>query len=93
MAAAESGLDTDELYREEDIFELQHHHLLRCLEKTTVSRSLSHGGETFFCPPPPLVPHLDANKAEKSTRSVARRMEWRQASCHAASCTCKMETE
>ncbi|KAE8752450.1 hypothetical protein FOCC_FOCC000921, partial [Frankliniella occidentalis] len=35
MAAAESGLDTDELYREEDIFELQHHHLLRCLEKTT----------------------------------------------------------
>ncbi|KAK3931344.1 Potassium voltage-gated channel protein Shal [Frankliniella fusca] len=37
MAAAESGLDTDELYREEDIFELQHHHLLRCLEKTTVS--------------------------------------------------------
>ncbi|KAK0086803.1 hypothetical protein PV325_002483 [Microctonus aethiopoides] len=35
LAAAESGLQTDENYRAEDIFELQHHHLLRCLEKTT----------------------------------------------------------
>ncbi|KAL1455126.1 hypothetical protein WDU94_009242 [Cyamophila willieti] len=35
MAAQESGLDVDENYREEDIFEIQHHHLLRCLEKTT----------------------------------------------------------
>lgn len=38
MAAQESGLELDENYREEDIFELQHHHLLRCLEKTTVSK-------------------------------------------------------
>lgn len=37
LAAQESGLDIDDSYREEDIFELQHHHLLRCLEKTTVS--------------------------------------------------------
>lgn len=36
LAAQESGMDFDENYREEDIFELQHHHLLRCLEKTTV---------------------------------------------------------
>lgn len=35
MAAMASGLEMDENYREEDIFELQHHHLLRCLEKTT----------------------------------------------------------
>ncbi|EEB10779.1 voltage-gated potassium channel, putative [Pediculus humanus corporis] len=35
LAAQESGLDMDENYRDEDIFELQHHHLLRCLEKTT----------------------------------------------------------
>ncbi|XP_029678501.1 potassium voltage-gated channel protein Shal isoform X4 [Formica exsecta] len=35
LAAQESGLHLDELYKEEDIFELQHHHLLRCLEKTT----------------------------------------------------------
>lgn len=41
LAAQESGLDFDENYREEDIFELQHHHLLRCLEKTTV-RNLNH---------------------------------------------------
>lgn len=37
LAAQESGLQLDENYKEEDIFELQHHHLLRCLEKTTVS--------------------------------------------------------
>jgi len=37
LAAQESGIELDDNYREEDIFELQHHHLLRCLEKTTVS--------------------------------------------------------
>lgn len=37
LAAQESGLQMEEFYKEEDIFELQHHHLLRCLEKTTVS--------------------------------------------------------
>lgn len=41
LAAQESGLEMDESYREEDIFELQHHHLLRCLEKTTVSPQLT----------------------------------------------------
>ncbi|KAI1294958.1 Potassium voltage-gated channel protein Shal [Halotydeus destructor] len=33
LAAVESGLETDD--GPEDIFELQHHHLLRCLERTT----------------------------------------------------------
>lgn len=42
LAAQESGLEMDESYREEDIFELQHHHLLRCLEKTTVRLYLTH---------------------------------------------------
>lgn len=37
LAAQESGLELDDSFRDEDIFELQHHHLLRCLEKTTVS--------------------------------------------------------
>lgn len=41
LAAQESGLDTDD-GRDEDIFELQHHHLLRCLEKTTVSYISHH---------------------------------------------------
>ncbi|XP_071442668.1 potassium voltage-gated channel protein Shal isoform X1 [Hetaerina americana] len=35
LAAQASGEEMDDNYREEDIFELQHHHLLRCLEKTT----------------------------------------------------------
>ncbi|KAF2359364.1 Potassium channel voltage dependent Kv4 C-terminal, partial [Trinorchestia longiramus] len=34
LAAQESGI-LDDYSKEEDIFELQHHHLLRCLEKTT----------------------------------------------------------
>lgn len=41
LAAQESGIELDDNYREEDIFELQHHHLLRCLEKTTVSYGLN----------------------------------------------------
>ena len=35
MAARAAGLDVDD-NEKEDIFEMQHHHLLRCLEKTTV---------------------------------------------------------
>lgn len=37
LAAQESGIELDENFNDDDIFELQHHHLLRCLEKTTVS--------------------------------------------------------
>uniref|UniRef100_A0A182LT74 Uncharacterized protein n=1 Tax=Anopheles culicifacies TaxID=139723 RepID=A0A182LT74_9DIPT len=37
LAAQESGIELDDNYNDEDIFELQHHHLLRCLEKTTSS--------------------------------------------------------
>jgi potassium voltage-gated channel Shal-related subfamily D member 2 len=31
-----NGFDSED-FSDEDIFELQHHHLLKCLEKTTVS--------------------------------------------------------
>ena len=37
MAAKAAGMPIDDNYKE-DVFELQHHHLLRCLEKTTVSK-------------------------------------------------------
>lgn len=40
LAAQEAGQDIDD--SPEDIFELQHHHLLQCLEKTTVSQSFFH---------------------------------------------------
>ena len=43
LAAVESGLETDD--GPEDIFELQHHHLLRCLEKTTVSDHISYDSD------------------------------------------------
>lgn len=38
MLARESGLELEDDYKDEDLFELQHHHLLTCLEKTTVSK-------------------------------------------------------
>lgn len=48
LAAQESGIELDDTYREEDIFELQHHHLLRCLEKTTVNDEI-WGNQTVCC--------------------------------------------
>ena len=42
LAAQEAGINLDDDINE-NIFELQHHHLLRCLEKTTVSeKTLSY---------------------------------------------------
>lgn len=38
LAAQEAGIHLDDEVNE-NIFELQHHHLLRCLEKTTVRDS------------------------------------------------------
>jgi hypothetical protein len=46
IAAMAAGLPVDDNGRE-DIFEIQHHHLLRCLEKTTVKLSLK---KSFVCP-------------------------------------------
>lgn len=38
IAAQESGIELDDnSLNDEDIFEMQHHHLLKCLEKATVS--------------------------------------------------------
>lgn len=37
--AQESGMDVGEIYGDQDKFNMQHHHLLNCLEHTTVSRS------------------------------------------------------
>ena len=49
MQARESGLEVDP--QEGDVFEMQHHHLLSCLEKTTVSTlTRNHFGifESYF---------------------------------------------
>lgn len=52
--AREAGMEVD---FEEDLFELQHHHLLNCLEKTTVSVTLhpSHY-VSHVSPPTPFLP-------------------------------------
>jgi hypothetical protein len=49
--AAASGHSPTAEHEEEDIFELQHHHLLRCLEKTTVSDKNLPTVLTFLFPP------------------------------------------
>jgi hypothetical protein len=38
----------DDSYNDEDIFELQHHHLLQCLEKTTVRATDVWNDENFI---------------------------------------------
>ncbi len=42
MAAKAAGMPVDDNFKE-DVFELQHHHLLRCLEKTTVRERFHQG--------------------------------------------------
>ena len=37
MLARESGLEIDMDLKDEDVFNMQHHHLLTCLEQTTVN--------------------------------------------------------
>lgn len=37
LMARESGLDNTEELNDVDVFQLQHHHFLTCLERTTVS--------------------------------------------------------
>lgn len=41
LLARESGLDNTEDLNDVDVFQLQHHHLLTCLERTTVSLVVS----------------------------------------------------
>lgn len=57
LAAQESGLQLDDNYKEEDIFELQHHHLLRCLEKTTVRSATLLSSPRLLTTPSPRYPH------------------------------------
>ena len=47
MAAKAAGMPIEDNGKE-DVFELQHHHLLRCLEKTTVRFFFSNGLVLFF---------------------------------------------
>ena len=46
MAAKAAGMPVDDNFKE-DVFELQHHHLLRCLEKTTVRRRIGKAKLNF----------------------------------------------
>lgn len=43
MQAFEQGLLSFESLKDEDIYEIQHHHLLQCLEKATVSFKKKYG--------------------------------------------------
>ncbi|XP_052822834.1 potassium voltage-gated channel protein Shal isoform X2 [Octopus bimaculoides] len=82
VLARESGLEVDDY--KEDIFELQHHHLLTCLEKTT-DREFTEMDMTFSIPPnkpsetPPPSP-------DPSLASLERR---RMTGC----CTCRFSPQ
>uniref|UniRef100_A0A182WWS1 Uncharacterized protein n=1 Tax=Anopheles quadriannulatus TaxID=34691 RepID=A0A182WWS1_ANOQN len=73
LAAQESGIELDDNYNDEDIFELQHHHLLRCLEKTTdrefVELETQYNGQTKRpgSPSPMASPSHSANTATGAT--------------------------
>ncbi|KAK3587536.1 hypothetical protein CHS0354_004821 [Potamilus streckersoni] len=49
LLAKESGIEVDD-YRDTDVFEMQHHHLLSCLEKTT-DREFIEMDMTYTVPP------------------------------------------
>ncbi|XP_046575264.1 potassium voltage-gated channel protein Shal-like isoform X4 [Haliotis rubra] len=80
MIARESGLELDEY--KEDIFEMQHHHLLSCLEKTT-DREFTELEMTFNgaptkpseTPPPSPDPSLASLQRRRTTGCCARRVE------------------
>ncbi|KAK3765262.1 hypothetical protein RRG08_051884 [Elysia crispata] len=72
MLAQEAGmeLDEDESARKNDIFEIQHHHLLTCLEKTTdrefVEMDMTfNGAPNKFSETPPPSPDLSVASAER----------------------------
>lgn len=73
LAAQESGIELDDNYNDEDIFELQHHHLLRCLEKTTdrefVELETQYNGQTKRpgSPSPMASPSHSANTTTGGT--------------------------
>ncbi|XP_055952804.1 potassium voltage-gated channel protein Shal-like isoform X2 [Argiope bruennichi] len=67
IAARESGQEVEDF--QEDIFELQHHHLLRCLEKTTDREFVEHevpynGQPNRPASTPPLSPLPSFSSAE-----------------------------
>ncbi|GFO44457.1 hypothetical protein PoB_007096200 [Plakobranchus ocellatus] len=72
MLAQEAGLelDEDDHTRKNDIFEIQHHHLLTCLEKTTdrefVEMDMTfNGAPNKFSETPPPSPDLSVASAER----------------------------
>ncbi|XP_070489851.1 potassium voltage-gated channel protein Shal isoform X1 [Chironomus tepperi] len=72
LAAQESGIDMDDSYNDEDIFELQHHHLLRCLEKTTDREflDLDHGFNGITQPKRPATPSPMASPSHSTNTST-----------------------
>ncbi|KAL3852001.1 hypothetical protein ACJMK2_015690 [Sinanodonta woodiana] len=79
LLAKESGIQVDD-YRDSDVFEMQHHHLLSCLEKTT-DREFIEMDMTYTVPPvkpsetppPSPDPSLTSFDKRQSSRCCPRR--------------------
>ncbi|KAJ8302007.1 hypothetical protein KUTeg_020994 [Tegillarca granosa] len=80
MLARESGLELDDYSRDQDVLQLQHHHLLSCLEQTTdrqfVEMDMAYNGapnKPSSTPPPSPDPSLESLDRRRSTGCCARR--------------------
>ncbi|KAK3101448.1 hypothetical protein FSP39_003666 [Pinctada imbricata] len=79
LRAKESGLEVDD-YKPQDVLEMQHHHLLSCLEKTTdrefVELDMAFNGaltKPSETPPPSPDPSISSLDRHRNTGCCARR--------------------
>uniref|UniRef100_A0AC34Q586 BTB domain-containing protein n=1 Tax=Panagrolaimus sp. JU765 TaxID=591449 RepID=A0AC34Q586_9BILA len=73
MQAFEQGLLNVDALKDEDIFEIQHHHLLQCLEKATEREFVDVDDiEGYHITPPPLTPPMTGGSAKRIFGSFAR---------------------
>lgn len=77
MQAFEQGLLTLDALKDEDIFEIQHHHLLQCLERATEREFVEAdvGFDGGMKPTPPLSPTSSQQKLHRSILSESRLLD------------------
>ncbi|XP_076358484.1 potassium voltage-gated channel protein Shal-like isoform X1 [Tachypleus tridentatus] len=85
--------------KDEDMFELQHHHLLRCLEKTTdrefveVEHPIQSNRTSSFSPPPSPVPTISSKKSRILSSCCGRRCNRKKYLQHKEIATTEQEEE
>lgn len=86
LLAREAGLEIEE-YSKHDIFEMQHHHLLSCLERTTVQyQTFTSGVPVRVCLGCGLVFNIFKSLKTSKTNQVWRHFEMRLKWCGGGKC-------